>query len=126
MNDNTPFLPIYMTNKDLQQKEPEINILYVDDEPDLLMIAKLFLERSGTFRVDTLTSAKKALDSSLLHTYDAIISDFQMPEMDGIEFLKEVRKQYGDIPFILFTGRGREEVVIEAVAQTQKKLNINY
>ncbi|NLV27192.1 MAG: PAS domain S-box protein [Methanomicrobiales archaeon] len=104
-----------MTDKELQQKEPKINILYVDDESDLLMIAKIFLERTGTYRVDTLTSAKKALESSLLHTYDAIVSDFLMPGMDGIEFLKEVRKQSEDIPFILFTGRGREEIVIEAI-----------
>ena len=38
-----------------------------------------------------------------------------MPEMDGIEFLKEVRSRFGDVPFILFTGKGREEVVIEAI-----------
>jgi PAS domain S-box-containing protein len=47
--------------------------------------------------------------------YDVIVSDFQMPHMDGIEFLKQVRAVKGDIPFILFTGRGREEVVIEAI-----------
>jgi response regulator RpfG family c-di-GMP phosphodiesterase len=35
--------------------------------------------------------------------------------MNGIEFLKEIRKRYPDLPFILFTGRGREEVVIEAI-----------
>ena len=38
-----------------------------------------------------------------------------MPEMDGIAFLKIVRERFGDLPFILFTGRGREEVVIEAI-----------
>ena len=38
-----------------------------------------------------------------------------MPVMDGIEFLKKVRMDFKDIPFILFTGRGREEVVIEAI-----------
>ena len=80
-----------MTDKELQQKEPKINILYVDDESDLLMIAKIFLERTGTYRVDTLTSAKKALESSLLHTYDAIVSDFLMPGMDGISFLERLR-----------------------------------
>ena len=46
---------------------------------------------------------------------DAVVSDFQMPGMDGIEFLKAVRSKFGSIPFILFTGRGREEVVIEAI-----------
>ena len=47
--------------------------------------------------------------------YDAIIADYQMPEMDGIEFLKKVRSSGNSIPFILFTGRGREEIVIQAL-----------
>jgi CheY-like chemotaxis protein len=92
-----------------------IKVLYVDDEPNLLEIARLFLERTGDFQVSTATSAKDALDSSSIRSYDLIVSDYQMPGMDGIAFLKEVRKRYGDIPFILFTGRGREEVVIEAI-----------
>jgi len=92
-----------------------LRVLYVDDEPDLLAIAKIYLERSGEFSVETFDSAQRVMDSSAIPSYDAIISDYQMPEMDGIEFLKEVRKQYGDIPFLLFTGRGREEVVIDAI-----------
>jgi len=47
--------------------------------------------------------------------YDAIISDFQMPEIDGITLLKEIRASGNTIPFIIFTGRGREDVVIEAL-----------
>ena len=90
-------------------------VLYVDDEPALLEIGRLFLEQSGEFEVDTLISAKEALDSPDLSAYDAIVSDYQMPEMDGIEFLKTVRERLGNLPFILFTGRGREEVVIEAI-----------
>jgi PAS domain S-box-containing protein len=94
---------------------PLISVLYVDDEEDLLTIGKIFLERIGLFSVDILPSAQTALSSSSIQSYDAIVSDYQMPEMDGIEFLKAVREKYGDIPFILFTGRGREEVVIEAI-----------
>jgi PAS domain S-box-containing protein len=90
-------------------------ILYVDDEPALLEIAKLFLEQTTDFSVDVDTSAQHALRSIGTQLYGAIISDYQMPEMDGIAFLKTVRNRYGDIPFILFTGRGREEVVIEAI-----------
>jgi PAS domain S-box-containing protein len=92
-----------------------ISVLYVDDEPDLLEIGKLFLEQSEDLHVDTMTSARAALVTLGKVPYDAIISDYQMPEMDGLSFLKEVRAQYADIPFILFTGRGREEVVIEAI-----------
>ncbi|KQC04005.1 MAG: hypothetical protein APR53_04145 [Methanoculleus sp. SDB] len=92
-----------------------IHVLYVDDESALLDIAKLFLEKEGEFAVDTLTSATEALTCIPTERYDAIISDYQMPEMDGIEFLQQVRRSGNGIPFILFTGRGREEVVIEAI-----------
>jgi DNA-binding response OmpR family regulator len=92
-----------------------ISVLYVDDEPALLEIGKLYLEHSGQFRVDTLDSPITALDQMKKRTYDAIISDYQMPGMNGIAFLKEVRSSWPSIPFIIFTGRGREEVVIEAL-----------
>jgi PAS domain S-box-containing protein len=90
-------------------------ILYVDDEPGLLEIGKLFLEEGGEFRVTTSLSASTGLDLLASADYDAVISDFQMPGMDGIEFLKKVRASGNTIPFILFTGRGREEVVIQAL-----------
>lgn len=92
-----------------------LSVLYVDDEPDLLEIAKIFLEKSGEFRVTTSTSAQESLESPQIASYDVIVSDYQMPRMDGITFLKAVRERFGDIPYILFTGRGREEVVIEAL-----------
>jgi len=92
-----------------------ISLLYVDDEPDLLDLCKLFLEREGEFSVVTIPSATSALQLLKERPFDAIISDYQMPVMDGIEFLKKVRMDFKDIPFILFTGRGREEVVIEAI-----------
>jgi PAS domain S-box-containing protein len=92
-----------------------ISILYVDDEPGLLELCQIFLEQTGEFRVDTVESAEKALEELSKTQYDAIISDYLMPEMDGISLLKTIRQQGGDMPFILFTGRGREEVVIEAI-----------
>jgi PAS domain S-box-containing protein len=92
-----------------------IRILYVDDEPGLLDIGKLFLERAGNFEVTTAISAPEAIRLLEQQRFDAIISDYQMPEMDGIQFLVEVRNRFGQIPFILFTGRGREQVVIQAI-----------
>jgi len=92
-----------------------ISVLCVDDEPDLLELARLFLERSEELRVVSFVSAREALDSPAIASCDIIVSDYQMPGMDGIALLKEVRKRFADIPFILFTGRGREEIVIEAI-----------
>ena len=90
-------------------------VLYVDDEETLLEVGKLFLEHDGRFSVDIITSAPAALALMEKKHFDAIISDYQMPEMDGIGFLKRVRGAKNPIPFILFTGRGREEVVIQAL-----------
>ncbi|MCK9580018.1 MAG: response regulator [Methanoregula sp.] len=92
-----------------------IRVLYVDDEPDLLELGRLFLEESGNFIVTTSPSAEESLRSPSLMSYDAIIADYQMPVMNGIEFLKKIRHLSGNLPFVLFTGRGREEVVIEAI-----------
>lgn len=92
-----------------------ISLLYVDDEPELLTLGKLFLEREGEFSVTTTTSSPDVLSLLTTNTFDAIISDYQMPVMDGIELLKQVRGRDITIPFILFTGKGREDVVIEAI-----------
>jgi PAS domain S-box-containing protein len=91
------------------------SLLYIDDEPGLLELGQLFLESTGDFTVTTALSADAGLACLAQHDFDAIISDYQMPGMDGISLLKNVRKSFGSIPFILFTGRGREEVVIEAI-----------
>jgi PAS domain S-box-containing protein len=90
-------------------------VLYVDDEAALVDVTKIFLERSGTMSVDVAVSASDAIPMLDRRHYDAIIADYQMPDMDGIAFLKYVRSRHGDLPFILFTGKGREEVVIEAL-----------
>jgi len=93
----------------------KIRVLYVDDEPGLLKIGKLYIERGGSFVVDTLTSAREALARLNTEMYDVIISDYQMPEIDGISFLKQLKALGNTTPFIIFTGKGREEVVIEAI-----------
>lgn len=68
-----------------------LRVLYVDDEPTLLKICKIFLEKTGNISVDTLTSPLDALELITDTPYDAIICDFQMPAMDGIIFLKKIR-----------------------------------
>ena len=92
-----------------------ISVLYVDDETTLLEIGKFFLEKDGLLRVDTCSSVKDALIKIGDNGYDIIISDYALPEMNGIEFLKCLRYRGDTTPFIIFTGRGREAVVIEAL-----------
>lgn len=92
-----------------------LRVLYIDDEPDLLDLCKFFLEETGEFTVDTVPSAAAGIAKLNAVSYDAVVSDYQMEGMDGITLLKTLRSQGSTLPFILFTGRGREEVVIEAL-----------
>jgi PAS domain S-box-containing protein len=90
-------------------------VVYIDDEPGLLEITKHFLEINSELDVDTEGFPMAALAKIAQGTYDVIVSDYQMPGMDGIELLKALRRSGDRTPFILFTGRGREEVAIDAL-----------
>ena len=92
------------------------SVLYVDDAAELGDLGKLYLETIGDFAVTTADSADHALALLKDRTFDLILSDFDMPIMNGIGFLSAVREQYRDIPFILFTARGRDEIVEEAIS----------
>ncbi len=97
--------------------QPLSRVLYVDDEPGFLDLCKTFLERSGGLAVKTSRSGSEALRLLREERFDAIIADYHMPGMDGVELLVTVRSDplISEIPFILFTARGREEVVIRAI-----------
>jgi PAS domain S-box-containing protein len=92
-----------------------IRVLVVDDEPAMATVTRIYLEERNRCTCEVCTSAQEALRYLESATVDIIVSDYQMPGMDGIEFLKAVRAGSTYIPFILFTGRSREEVVIEAL-----------
>lgn len=95
----------------------EVRILHVDDEPEINELTKLYLERiDETFSVSRATSVVEALDRLEKGEFDCIISDYDMPNTNGIEFLQIVREKHADLPFILFTGKGSEEVASEAIA----------
>ncbi|MEN6610724.1 MAG: response regulator [Methanoregulaceae archaeon] len=93
----------------------DIRVLLVDDEPALLDLGKLYLEKTRGFSVNTAPSGWNALRLLQETPFDVIVSDYLMPGMDGISLLKAVRETWPKIPFIIFTGKGREEIVIEAI-----------
>lgn len=92
-----------------------ISVLFVDDEPALLDITQIFLEKDGRMKVTLSESARDALAKLKGGGFDIVVSDYEMPEMNGIDFLKTLKAQNLDLPFIIFTGRGREHVAIEAL-----------
>ena len=98
-----------------------IRVLHVDDEPADLEITRIFLKREykDDFEIVSVLSVREALEKLESEHFDTIISDYQMPEMNGIEFLEVVRKsgKYADIPFILFTGKGGEEIAKDALSK---------
>ena len=96
-----------------------ITVLHVDDDPEFATTAALFLERhDDRFDVETVTSASAALDRLAAGDLDldCIVSDYEMPGMNGIELLEAVRERHPSLPFILYTGRGSEEIASDAIS----------
>jgi len=91
-----------------------LTLLIVDDEEIVRSATRDYLTRVYSFTIDTASSATHALSLINEKRYDAIISDFEMEDINGIELLKIIRGRGDDTPFILFTGRGREEVAVAA------------
>jgi len=92
----------------------EEKILLVDDEKDFIEALGERMKNRG-MNVSTTTSAKDALKKVEEEPYDAIILDLQMPEMDGIEALKAIKKKNPDMQVILLTGHATVEKGIEAM-----------
>jgi CheY-like chemotaxis protein len=92
-----------------------ISVLLVEDEPEVLELTRLFLERDTELSVDACLSVKEALRKLNHKIYNVIVSDYYMPEINGIQLLKTLKFQGIDTPLIIFTGKGDENVAIEAL-----------
>lgn len=94
-----------------------IRILHVDDQPDFTDLTATYLERKdGSFSITTAKSADEGIELLRESDFDCIISDYDMPGKTGLDFLKAVRENYPTLPFILFTGKGSEEVAGKAIS----------
>jgi PAS domain S-box-containing protein len=93
-----------------------INILAVDDDESFLTETKLILlSDNADFKVDTATSVDEALKKMQTNKYDAIVSDYDMPLNNGLDFLRQIHQTNQTIPFFLFASKAREEVAINAL-----------
>lgn len=94
-----------------------VRVLHVDDDPGIGDLTAAYLQRvDDRITVVSESSAHDGLERLDDADIDCIVSDYEMPGMDGIEFLEAVRQQYEALPFILFTGRGSEDVASEAIS----------
>ena len=94
-----------------------IRVLHVDDDDAMLDLLAAMLEREApALSVTSVTGAADGLAALADADFDCVVSDYDMPGMDGLEFLEVVREHHGDLPFVLFTGKGSEEIASEAIA----------
>jgi len=106
-------------HRESASRRRDIRVLHVDDERALgELVATLLAREDEQITVVTEPSASDGLArlEADHEEIDCIVSDYEMPGMDGVEFLEAVRDDYPDLPFILFTGKGSEEVASEAIS----------
>ncbi|MCW4009411.1 MAG: hybrid sensor histidine kinase/response regulator [Candidatus Bathyarchaeota archaeon] len=104
-----------MSGQTTSHPSDKILVLHVDDDPSVLEVSRQILESEGKFRVEAASSVEDALQKIGTQPFEAIISDYEMPGKDGLQFLEELRQQKNEIAFVMFTGRGREEVAVRAL-----------
>jgi PAS domain S-box-containing protein len=97
--------------------EGTIRVLLVDDAVDFASVAAELLEREDDrLDVTTVTDGTVGLDRLEAETFDCLVSDYRMPGMDGLELLEAVRERWPALPFVLFTGKGSEEIASDAIS----------
>jgi len=95
-----------------------IRVLHVDDDEEFVESAAGLLEREHEdVTVLTETSASDGVERLRNERVDCVVSDYEMPEEDGLSFLSSVRNEDADIPFILLTNHGSEEIASEATSE---------
>ncbi len=92
-----------------------VKVLIVGDDNESLKIVKLCLELHGEFEIDVALSAEEAKDKIEDNSFDVIVSSYGMPQQSDLQLLEELRAKSINIPFIVFTGRTQEDIVVKAL-----------
>lgn len=92
-----------------------MKVLLVDDSATMRTIQKRCLGSLGIEEVIDAEDGQKALEQFEANTFDIILSDWNMPVMDGLTFLKEIRQKNKDIPFIMITTESERARVVTAI-----------
>lgn len=97
----------------------QISVLHVDDDPGFVEVVREFLQREDDLAIEAETDPMCALERIRADpdAFDCVISDYDMPNVDGLELLERVREDDLDLPFILFTGKGSESIAAEAISR---------
>ncbi|WP_435093088.1 response regulator [Halorubrum sp. N11] len=94
-----------------------VRVLHVDDDPAFLDLVSTYLEQmDGPFEVRSETEVDDAIEVVESGSVDCVVSDYEMPDTNGLAFLERVRERDPTIPFVLFTGKGSEEIASEAIS----------
>ncbi|MHA2294625.1 MAG: PAS domain S-box protein [Candidatus Hodarchaeales archaeon] len=105
-----------LTHLNDNPEEEIINVLHIDDDKNFLELVKILLEeKNSNLLVDTLSHPEEAFQKLEEKDYDVVISDYKMPSIDGIDILDQLRKSGKEVAFIIFTGKGRKEIAIQAL-----------
>lgn len=93
-----------------------LRVLIVDDQNSVRQMTRMTLEEIGMRHIHEAENGKQAMETASLQPLDLIISDFNMPEMDGLGLLRALRGHpvARKVPFILLTGRGDRDLVVKA------------
>jgi DNA-binding NtrC family response regulator len=90
-------------------------VVAVDDEEMVIKSLSFFLELETSYEVKAFTSAKAALEHIAANDVDIVVSDYLMPEMDGLTFLARVRALRPEVPRVILTGYADKENAIKAI-----------
>src|SRR3990167_9336415 len=93
----------------------ERHILIIEDNPDHALLAKRAIERDASLKVDTVDTGKEGLRKLKSERFDLAVCDYQLPDISGLELLRQVKEEDISVPFIMLTGNGDERIAVSAM-----------